>query len=133
MGGTQHAVFHFDVKTMTMSETTPLVFDSFADAQRHCGGQIQSDPTHGCRIYNKEGKVVQTFSDDRLYAQHHGRPAAKRTVIIGIVCIVVGASSVGLDAWLEWRLIFGVLLGVRFLWVGAVKFAVGISGLLEER
>jgi len=116
MSESQFAVFHFDVKTMTMSESKPLVFDTFSVAQAHCREQIVSDPTQGCRIYNHDGKIVQTFSDERTYTQHHGKPAAKRSLIIGVICLLVGASSVALDAWLGWRLILGVLLGVRFLW-----------------
>jgi hypothetical protein len=46
---------------------------------------------------------------------------------------LAGAGGVALDAWLGWRLVFGVLLGVRFLWAGTMKTAEGISGLMQER
>jgi len=133
MSDSQYAVFHFDVKTMTMAETTPMIFDSLSDAQRHCQERIATTPAQGCRIYGHDGKIVQTFSDDKLYEQHHGRPAAKRNVIIGSLCLLAGISGVALDAWLEWRLTLGVLLGARFLWVGTVKMADGIAGMMDKR
>ena len=131
MSESQYAVFHFDVKTMTMLETTPVVFGSFAEAEKHCQAEIGRDPARGCRIYDHSGKIVQTFSDEGTYNQHHGRPAAKRTLMIGVICLIAGACSVGLDAWLEWRLTLGVILGARLIWVGGVKFAEGVSGLSE--
>jgi hypothetical protein len=54
-------------------------------------------------------------------------------VIIGSACLLAGVGGVALDAWLEWRLTFGVLLGARFLWVGSVKLSEGIAGLMDER
>ena len=42
-------------------------------------------------------------------------------------------GGVALDAWLGWSLTFGVLLGVRFLWVGTSKTADGIAGLRAAR
>ena len=129
----QYAVFHFDVKTMTMAAGEPLIFDSLEDAQRHCQQTIAAKPTQGCRIYNRSGTIIKTFSDEQIYTRHHGRPAAKRNVLVGGLCLLVGFGGVALDAWLEWQLILGVLLGVRFLWVGTVKMAEGIAGLADER
>jgi hypothetical protein len=87
----------------------------------------------GCRIYDHRGQVVQSFSDDGVYDRHHGQPAAKRNLWIGIACLVAGIGGVALDAWLGWSLTFGVLLGVRFLWVGTSKTADGIAGLRAAR
>src|SRR5450432_1117343 len=128
MTDSQFAVFHFDVKTMTMSGGEPLLFDSFVDAERHCQEWIVAQPAMGCRIYNNAGAVVRTFSDSQLFDQHHGRPAAKRSVVIGGLFLLAGVCSVALDAWFEWRLILGVLLGARCLWVGTVKFSEGVAG-----
>ena len=133
MSDSQYAVFHFDVKTMSMAGDATLIFDSLREAESHCRAKVASNKTLGCRILNHEGQIVQTFTDAEIYGQHHGRPAAKRNVLIGAACLVAGASAVGVDAWLEWRLILGVLIGVRFLWVGTVRMAEGISGLMDER
>ena len=129
MTDSQFAVFHFDVKTMIMSGDAPMIFDCLADAEHHCQSKIAGTPALGCRIYNNDGVVVRTFSDDRLFAKHHGRPAAKRNVVIGSLCLIAGVGGVALDAWLEWRLTLGVLLGARFLWVGTVKVAEGVAAL----
>ena len=135
MTESQYAIFHFDVKTMTMSEASdiPLIIDGLDAATSYCQQKIADNPAIGCRIYDHDGKVVQTFSDDELYQKAHGRPAAKRSVIIGSACLLAGVGGVALDAWLEWRLTFGVLLGARFLWVGSVKLSEGIAGLMDER
>jgi len=134
MTESQYAVFQFDVKTMTIRGAgAPLIFEGLPAATSYCQQKIADIPTLGCRIYDHDGKIVQTFSDDELYRQSHGRPAAKRSVIIGGACLLAGAGGVALDAWLEWRLTFGVLLGARFLWVGSVKLPEGIAGLMDER
>lgn len=73
MTDSQFAVFHFDVKTMVMSGDTLMIFDNLADAERHCQSKIAATPALGCRIYNNQGSIVRTFSDDRLFAKHHGR------------------------------------------------------------
>jgi hypothetical protein len=46
--------------------------------------------------------------------------------------LMAGASSIALDAWLGWRLVFGVLLGVRFLWAGCVKTIDGVTFLMRD-
>ncbi|HYL72731.1 MAG TPA: hypothetical protein VEU96_00920 [Bryobacteraceae bacterium] len=72
----QFAVFHLDVKTMIMSGGAPVIFDCLGDAERHCQSKVTDTPALGCRIYTTTGAVVRTVSDDRLFAKHHGRPAA---------------------------------------------------------
>ena len=133
MSDSQFAVFRFDVKTMTMAGGDPQIFDSLQDAQRFCEERTLANPAQGFRIYDRGGKIIHTFSNEEVYEQHHGRPAAKRSIVVGSLCLIAGAASVALDAWLEWRLVFGVLLGVRFLWVGTVKFSEGVSALMDER
>ena len=93
MTDSQFAVFHFDVKTMIMNGDAPMIFDCLADAESHCQSRIAATPAQGCRIYNNEGAIVRTFSDDRLFEKHHGRPAAKR-VYHSIASSVTKPSSV---------------------------------------
>jgi hypothetical protein len=142
MTGSQCAVFHFDVKTMTMRDAQGLaapdtyasvIFDSIADAERYCQEKIASNPALGCRIYNCDGAVVRTFVDDAVYAQHHGQPAAKRSLLVGGACMAVGVTCIAVDAWSGWSLIFGVLLGLRFVWAGTMKLADGIAGTLDSK
>jgi hypothetical protein len=143
MSDSQYTVFHFDVQTMSARDAqgrepsqgsdAPLLFDDLTVAERYCEEKIAANPTLGCRILDHTGKVVRTFANDQVYEKHHGRPAAKRSILIGAACLVAGAGGVALDAWLGWRLVFGVLLGVRFLWVGTVKTAEGIASLMQER
>jgi hypothetical protein len=111
MSESQYAVFRFDVKSMVMADDTPLIFDTLPDAERHCQENITATPALGCRILDHSGKTVRTFSDDQIYDKHHGRPAAKRN---------------------GWRLVFGVLLGVRLLWAGTVKTIDGVSYLMRD-
>jgi hypothetical protein len=132
MSESQYAVFRFDVKTMVMDGDAPLIFDNFRDAERHSQENIVANPAVGCRILDRTGKTVRTFSDEQLYDQHHGRPAAKRNVLLGSALLAAGVGSVALDAWLGWRLVFGVLLGVRFLWAGCVKTIDGVSFLMRD-
>jgi hypothetical protein len=133
MSDSQYAVFRFDVKTMVMSEGAPLIFTALADAERFCQENIAANPAVGCRILDHAGKTVRTFSDVQIYDKHHGRPAAKRDVVLGVAFLIAGVGSVALDAWLGWRLVFGVLLGVRFLWVGCVKTMDGVVTLRESK
>jgi hypothetical protein len=48
---------------------------------------------------------------------------------VGMVCLVVGVGLISLDIWMGFRLIFGVLLGVRFLWAAAIKLIDGATAL----
>ena len=138
----QYAVFHFDVKTMSLrdadgnyvsSNNAPLVFDSRAAAEAYCRAKIAVNLAMGCRIYDHQGHAVQSFSNEAVYDRHHGVPAAKRSLWIGIACLLVRIGGVSLDAWMGWRLVFGVILGVRFLWTGTAKVADGIAGLKAAR
>ena len=133
MSESQYAVFRFDVKTMVMADDAPLIFDSLPDAERHCRENIAATPALGYRILDHTGKTVRTFSDDQIFEKHHGRPAAKRNVLLGSALLVAGAGSVALDAWLGWRLVFGVLLGVRLLWAGTVKTIDGVTFLWRDQ
>jgi hypothetical protein len=142
MDETEYAVFHFDVKTMSMRDAqgeyltsgneAPLMFETLVTAQEYCQQKILTTPTLGCRIYDHSGQVVQTFSDEQIYDQHYGLPAAKRNLAMGSACLIVGVGGVALDAWLHWRLTLGVLLGIRFLWVGTVRMMDGIAGWRAE-
>lgn len=137
MRESQCAVFHFDVQTMSMRDAqgnylssgndSPLIFNSLAEAQCYCEEKIAAAPALGCRIYDHQGQAIQSYSNDQVYDHYHGLPAAKRNVAFGTVCLLAGAGGVALDAWLDWRLTFGVLLGIRFLWVGAVKMIDGVT------
>jgi hypothetical protein len=131
MTESQYAVFHFDVKTMSMreGEDGPLIFDSLAGAERYSQDKIAARPGLGCRIYDRDGKIVGTFTDTRVYERFHGQPAAQRSLLVGVACFVAGVALISLDVWLGFRLIFGVFLGVRFLWVAAVKLIDGVTGL----
>lgn len=143
MRESDYAVFHFDVKTMSMRDAqgdyltsgndTPLVFETLAAAEQYCRRKISTTPALGCRIYDHHGQVVQTFSDEQIYDRHYGLPAAKRNLALGSACLIAGVGGVALDAWLHWRLTFGVLLGVRFLWVGTVRMMDGIAVWKAER
>jgi hypothetical protein len=134
MTGSQYAVFHFDVKTMSMQDAqAPLIFDSLADAERYSREKSDATPGSGYRIYDCDGKIVGTFADAQIYERFHGQPAAKKSLLVGIVCLVAGVGMISLDVWLGFRLIFGVFLGVRFLWVAAVKLIDGVTGLEHNR
>jgi hypothetical protein len=102
MSESQYAVFRFDVQTMVMTEGAPVIFDSLPDAERHCQENISANRVLGCRILDHAGKTVRTFSDDQVFDRHHGRPAAKRNVVLGSALLVAGVGSVALDAWLGW-------------------------------
>ena len=137
MSPNQHAVFHFDVKTMSMRDAqgrflsaendSPLIFNTLDQARSYSQQKIADTPALGCRIYDHQGRAVQSFSNPGIYDRHHGLPAAKRNVALGAICLLAGAGGVALDASLKWRLTFGVLLGIRFLWVGTVKMIDGIA------
>ena len=143
MTDSQCAVFHFDVKTMSMRDSQGqaapqdkdacLIFDSLTDAERYCQERIADTPALGCRIYGHDGTVVRTFVDAGVYGKHHGQPAARRNLVVGGACLAVGAACVAVDAWSGWSLIIGVVLGLRFLWVGTVKLAEGIGAALDGR
>lgn len=131
MTESQYAVFHFDVKTMSMREgaDAPLIFDGLAAAERYSQDKIAATPELGCRIYDRGGKIVRTYIDTQVYERFHGQPAAKSSLLAGMACLIAGVGLISLDVWLGFRLIFGVFLGVRFLWVAAVKLIDGVTGL----
>ena len=94
----QYAVFHFDVKTMSLRDAdgnyvssnndAPLVFDSRAAAEAYCRAKIAVNLAMGCRIYDHQGHAVQSFSNEAVYDRHHGVPAGKRSLWIGIACLL---------------------------------------------
>jgi hypothetical protein len=138
MTDTQCAVFHFDVKTMSARDAegrespasnAPLIFDSQAEAERYSKDKIATGLGLGCRIYDRDGKILETFADTQVYERFHGQPAAKRSLLMGMVCLVVGVALISLDVSMGYRLIFGVFLGVRFLWAAAIKLIDGATGL----
>jgi hypothetical protein len=131
MTESQYAVFHFDVKTMSMraGEDDPLIFENLADAERYSQEKLAATPGLGFRIHDCDGRIVRTFTDTQVYERFHGQPAAKRNLLVGSACLVAGVGLISLDVWLGLRLILGVFLGVRFLWVAAVKLIDGITGL----
>lgn len=143
MTDSQCAVFHFDVKTMSMRDAQGgdapqdkyacLIFDSMTDAESYCQEKIAVTPALGCGIYGHNGTVVRTFADDQVYTQHHGQPSARRNLMVGGACLAVGVTCVAVDAWSGWSLIIGVVLVLRFVWVGTVKMAEGIAATIESK
>jgi len=112
---------------------SPLIFNGLAHAERYSKETIAATPALGCRIYDRDGKIVGTFADAQVYERFHGQPAASRSLLIGIVCLFAGVASISLDMWMGFRLIFGVFLGVRLLWVAGVKLIDGVTGLEHNR
>jgi len=112
MADSQCAVFQFDVKTMSMQGAEgPVIFDSLADAERYSEYQISATPGVGCRIYDRDGKIVGTFADTQVYESFHGRPAARRSLLAGTVYLVIGVGLIILDVRLGFRLILGAECG----------------------
>jgi hypothetical protein len=134
MTESQYAIFHFDVKTMTMRDAAaPLIFDSLADAETYSQQKMAAAPGLGYRIYDRDGKIVRTFADPQVYDRFHGKPAAKRSLLMGIMWLAIGVGLISLDVWMGLRLIFGVFLGVRCLWVAGVKLIDGVAGWEHNR
>jgi len=129
MTESQYAVFRFDVKTMSMQGADPLIFDSLAEAERYSQDNMAATPALGYRIYDRDGKIAGTFADTQVYERFQGQPSAKRSLLIGIACLLVGVGFISLDVWFGFRLI----LGVRFLWVAGVKLIDGFSGLEHNK
>ena len=77
MTDSQCAVFHFDVKTMSMRDAQGWRRTArqvcLPDLRQHdgCGkllpGKIAVTPALGCRIYSHNGTVARTFADDQVY------------------------------------------------------------------
>lgn len=65
MTESQCAVFHFDVKTMSMREgdDVPLIFSSLDEAERYSRGKIAEASGVGCQIYDRGGRIIGTFAD----------------------------------------------------------------------
>ena len=132
MTDSQCAVFHFDVKTMSARDAL-VILDSLAEAERYSKHKIASTPGLGCRIYDRDGKILRTFIDPQVYERFHGQPAAKRSLLVGMLCLIAGVGFISLDVWMGLRLIFGVLLGVRLLWAAAVNLIDGATALRLNR
>ena len=137
MTDSQCAVLHFDVKTMSArdaggressSSNLPLIFDNLADAERYAKDKVAAMPTLGCRIYDRDGKVLATLADGQVTQRFHGQPAARRSLLWGMLLLLVGVGLISLDVRMGYRLIFGVFLGVRVLWTAAFKLIDGIGG-----
>ena len=114
-------------KATSSPNDSPLIFDTLDKARSYSEQKIAATPALGCRIYDCNGRAAESFSNPQIYDRHHGLPAAKRNLALGALCLLTGAAAVALDASLNWRLIFGVLLGIRFLWMGTVKVIDGFA------
>ena len=113
-------------KATSSPNDSPLIFDTLDKARSYSEQKIAATPL-GCRIYDYKGRGLESLSNPQIYHRHHGLPAAKRNLALGALCLLTGAAGVALDASLNWRLIFGVLLGIRFLWAGTVKMIDGFA------
>ena len=134
MTESQYAVFQFDVKTMSMGGSeTPLIFDSLSAAESYSREKMAVLPGLGFRIYDRDGKIVGTFTDTQVYEKFHGQPAAKRSLLMGAIYLVIGVALIAVDVRLGFSLILGVFLGVRFLWVAGVKLIEGFTGLEHNK
>ncbi|HEX5226525.1 MAG TPA: hypothetical protein VFW44_02395 [Bryobacteraceae bacterium] len=129
MTESQFAVMHFDVKSMVMLPGEPLLFNSLPDAESHCKGRLTADPKIGCRILDHAGRAAGTWNDISVFEQFHGQPAAKRNLLVGSVCLAIGLALILLDWHYGLKLILGVFLGIRFLWVAASKLIDGYAAL----
>jgi hypothetical protein len=114
---------------MCIRPRDPVIFDGLAEAELFSQQMVAANPALGCRIYNRDGKTIGTFTNAHVYERFHGQPAAKRSLLIGATCLVAGVGLICLDVWLGFRLILGVFLGIRFLWVAAIKLIDGMSSL----
>lgn len=90
---------------------------------------MAATPGMGFRIYDRDGKIAGTFTNHQVYERFHGQPAAKKSLLVGFACLIAGVGLITLDVRLGFRLIFGVFLGVRLVWVAGVKLIDGFTGL----
>ncbi len=92
MTDSERAVSHFDVKTMSardaegrewQASNLPLIFDNQAEAERYSREKVTSMPGLGCRICDRDGRVLGTFANPEVYEHFHGQPSAKRSLVVG--------------------------------------------------
>ena len=136
----QVVVLYFDLKSRSMRapngelftrENGVLhVFDDLADARRYCTARIGSNALLGCLIYDASGKLLDTVEDKECAKRYRGRPASWRYTLFGILLFIGGAVCIVIDWISGWKLIFGPIVAVKLIALGAFFAAEGLAGLL---
>ncbi len=145
LGPGEHAVFHVDratghhrtpegLKLRDHWDRTCLVFESIEAATDYANGAVDRVPSISCRIFaagDGETPARVVTADARRAI---GDPAyARRRLAWGSTLITLGLVGVGIDWLYDWFYLIGVLLGVKFLTVGLVRFVEGFVELRKVR
>ena len=136
----QFAVLYFDVKSRSMRapngeyltrENGVLhVFETLLEARRHCDALVAQNARLGCLIYDAAGKRLETIEDEKFATHYHGRPAAWRYTFWAAALFFGAGVCIVVDWFSGWRFIFGMIIGVKLLTLGAFFIAEGLAGLL---
>lgn len=145
LGPGEHAVFHVDratghhrtaegMKLRDHWNRTVLVFESLDAATDYSEGAVDRVPSISCRIFAAGDAVtpvrVVTADARRAVAD----PAyARRRLAWGSTLITLGLVGVWIDWLYDWFYLIGVLVGVKFLTVGLVRFVEGFVELRKVR
>jgi hypothetical protein len=77
----------------------PLILDGLAQAERYSKDKVAASAELGCHAYNRDGAIVETFTNTEVYERFHGQPAAKRNLWVDSACLVAGVAFISLDVW----------------------------------
>ena len=109
---------------------TCLVFPSLDEALGYADGAVRRVPSVACRIFRAGGdgvtpeRVVTCPDPPRM-----DRGRARKRLAWGATLIVLGVVAIAVDWHFDWFYLIGVLVGVKFLTVGFVRFVEGYVAL----
>jgi hypothetical protein len=141
----EYAVFHVDAETERVVSAdglrpanhwkrTCLVFPSLEEALAYAEAAVRRVPSVACRVFRAGGdgatpdRVVTCPDPPRM-----DRRRASRRLAWGATLIVLGVVAIAVDWHFDWFYLIGVLVGVKFLTVGFVRFIEGYVALRDHR
>ena len=136
----QFVVLYFDVKSRSMRASNGEhftrengvlhVFETLLEARRRCAALVAKNARMGCLIYDAAGKLLETIEDEKFSTHYHGRPAAWRYTFWAAALFFGAGVCIVVDWFSGWRFIFGMIIGVKLLTLGAFFIAEGLAGLM---
>jgi hypothetical protein len=122
-----------DGKCLDGSNQAGMLFEHLPEAESYARSVADVDPRIGAGVYDSSWKVVaQFFHQDFLESQKKAN-SPSRLFVWATGLLALG----GLFLWLEmrsgWTLIFGFLIGARFLLAGLFRAGRAFAALYQRR
>jgi hypothetical protein len=119
-------------ESLNGSNVAGYLFDSLEAAKVFAKRESNKTTKVGFGVYNSSWQILETYLSDEYKKRDSKANSPSRLFLWAAALLGIGTLLVWLDVRSSWSLVFGFLIGSRFLFAGFLKFGTAIYQVMRH-